>query len=343
MMAQVLFQLGLASAFTTFVYLLVPRLAVGGVLFGVTVAEGFAATEAGRAIVRRYRLQVLLAGALGLAGVPATAAAGQVAWAGLGVLVVVALSTAAWVAARARTRPHAVAPSTVRVAGLAPTRGVPPVLDALPFVILGGAALVLALRWEDLPARFPMHWNGRGEIDRWAARGPEAYQPLVMGTALVAGMLALRALILAFTPSRAADPRAQALRSISRWALTGTATFIALLFGAVVLNPLLAPESPALVLGVAGVGLVALLAGLGLATVRLASLPSSGPGDGTPDDRWRAGGLFYVNPDDPALFVPKRFGVGYTVNLGRPGGVLALAAMIGIPLAIALVARLLGR
>jgi uncharacterized membrane protein len=34
------------------------------------------------------------------------------------------------------------------------------------------------------------------------------------------------------------------------------------------------------------------------------------------DALWR-GGLIYVNPDDPALFVQKRFGVGWTVNVGN--------------------------
>ncbi|MFO0585877.1 MAG: DUF5808 domain-containing protein [Anaeromyxobacter sp.] len=339
----VLFQLALALGFATFVHLLVPRLAVGGVLFGVTVPEGFAATPEARALVARYRGQVLGAGALGLAGILAVAGAGLDPWAGFAILGVIGLQTAAWFSARRRTQPHAAPPSTIRTAGLSAPRGVPPALDAVPFVVLACAALAVALRWDDFPDRFPLHWNGRGEIDRWGAKGPEVYQALVIGTVLVAAMLVLRAVMLGFSSRRAADPRALALRGLMQWVLTGTATFLAVLFAAITLNPLVAPDSPRLVLTVSAIGLVALLGGLGLATARLASLPSAGPGDGTPDARWKVGGLFYVNPDDPAVFVPKRLGVGYTVNLGRPGGVIALAAMIGVPLAIALVARLLGR
>ncbi len=33
------------------------------------------------------------------------------------------------------------------------------------------------------------------------------------------------------------------------------------------------------------------------------------------DDAWK--GLFYSNPDDPALLVPKRHGIGYTLNFGN--------------------------
>jgi len=38
------------------------------------------------------------------------------------------------------------------------------------------------------------------------------------------------------------------------------------------------------------------------------------------DEHWK-GGLFYVNRDDPGLVVPRRFGLGWTVNLGNPGGI----------------------
>ena len=46
---------------------------------------------------------------------------------------------------------------------------------------------------------------------------------------------------------------------------------------------------------------------------------------------WRAG-IFYFNREDPALFVRKRFGIGYTINFANPwswviGGVLALVVL----------------
>lgn len=36
------------------------------------------------------------------------------------------------------------------------------------------------------------------------------------------------------------------------------------------------------------------------------------------DDRYWKLGIFYWNRDDASLFIPERFGVGWTVNLGRP-------------------------
>lgn len=39
-------------------------------------------------------------------------------------------------------------------------------------------------------------------------------------------------------------------------------------------------------------------------------------GDGMQDDRWKLG-MFYFNPKDPSILVERRFGVGWTLNLGN--------------------------
>ena len=36
------------------------------------------------------------------------------------------------------------------------------------------------------------------------------------------------------------------------------------------------------------------------------------------DDRYWKAGIFYVNRDDASLFLPERFGIGWTFNLARP-------------------------
>ena len=46
------------------------------------------------------------------------------------------------------------------------------------------------------------------------------------------------------------------------------------------------------------------------------------------DDRYWYGGFFYNNPDDPALFVPKRFGLGWTMNFGHPRSKLVLIGLL---------------
>lgn len=56
------------------------------------------------------------------------------------------------------------------------------------------------------------------------------------------------------------------------------------------------------------------------------------------DDRYWIGGIFYNNPDDPAVFVPKRYGLGWTVNMGHPQGRrLLIWLLVGIGLLVVVV------
>ncbi|MFG1644623.1 DUF1648 domain-containing protein [Amycolatopsis sp. NPDC049252] len=48
------------------------------------------------------------------------------------------------------------------------------------------------------------------------------------------------------------------------------------------------------------------------------------------DDKYWRGGLFYVNRDDHALWVPRRFGLGWTLNLGNPRTGMLLAGVVAL-------------
>src|SRR6266481_2299091 len=60
------------------------------------------------------------------------------------------------------------------------------------------------------------------------------------------------------------------------------------------------------------------------------------------DDQYWSGGVFYNNPDDPALFVPKRFGLGWTLNFGHPQAKLVLIGVLVVVLLPPLVVVILG-
>ena len=62
-----------------------------------------------------------------------------------------------------------------------------------------------------------------------------------------------------------------------------------------------------------------------------AALKSAGRQE-TPDHCWKAG-IFYVNPKDESLFVPKRSGLGYTLNFAHPWSWWVLAGIIVLTLA----------
>lgn len=50
------------------------------------------------------------------------------------------------------------------------------------------------------------------------------------------------------------------------------------------------------------------------------------------DDHWKLG-VFYFDPDDASLFVPDRFGVGWTSNLGRPASWAIIAGFVALTIA----------
>lgn len=59
------------------------------------------------------------------------------------------------------------------------------------------------------------------------------------------------------------------------------------------------------------------------------------------DDRYWYGGFFYNNPDDPNLFVPKRFGLGWTLNFGHPQARLVLIGTLVVILVLSLLPLLI--
>lgn len=57
-------------------------------------------------------------------------------------------------------------------------------------ILLAWYFVYLIVQWGDLPAKVPMHFNGKGEIDRWGSKGELIILPII-GLLIYAGMAAL--------------------------------------------------------------------------------------------------------------------------------------------------------
>ena len=113
-------------------------------------------------------------------------------------------------------------------------------------------------------------------------------------------------------------------------AVTGTGFFLAAL-GSMQLDHV-AMLMTGICLAFVAVYLVASIV-YGQSGARIAAHVGDADANGMPadSDRYWKLGIFYVNANDPSIFVPKRFGVGWTLNLGRVStwGVIAgFAALI---------------
>ncbi|WP_219106722.1 DUF5808 domain-containing protein [Austwickia sp. TVS 96-490-7B] len=72
---------------------------------------------------------------------------------------------------------------------------------------------------------------------------------------------------------------------------------------------------------------------------RNGDVPALAGSESVDDDASWIWGVIYCDRDDPALFVAKRIGIGYTINVGHPAGMLLLgglfvvtAAAVAVPL-----------
>ena len=53
------------------------------------------------------------------------------------------------------------------------------------------------------------------------------------------------------------------------------------------------------------------------------------------DEHWKLG-IFYVNRDDPSVFLPERFGIGWTINFGRPAAWILIGCFVAMDAAVVL-------
>lgn len=185
----------------------------------------------------------------------------------------------------------------------------------LPFAILAAAAACLLARWDALPDTWAVHWNAADVADGFATKSlASALGPLAAGGALILVIELLTVVPLA----RAPEELRAASRRFALWVETGVAALISMLALAL---PLVRPASGA------RLAVIALVIVLGSIAGGVATMPWKSTGDG-----WY--GFVYKNPDDPRLWVPKRLGVGFTVNFGHPAGWPVMVAMTVLPIAI---------
>lgn len=81
------------------------------------------------------------------------------------------------------------------------------------------------------------------------------------------------------------------------------------------------------VLGFSIIGAIVLSTKIGQGGERLRSKEDIETGkvyDRDDDKLWKLGNIIYYNPEDSSLFIEKRFGVGWTVNTGRPLGMFLM-------------------
>ncbi len=216
---------------------------------------------------------------------------------------------------------------------------------AVPPVVLTAATVIVgAVAYPGIPARIPTHFGADGRPDHYAARSLNAVFGPVLAQVLTTALLLAVAWLVVRSAARldAEDPQASRrhrmfVSAIARGLLALTVgldlTFLFVSLSAWDLLPY-GNAVAALATLPSMAGVVALIAvvvrtGQGGARLPLGGGPAmSAAVINRDDDRLYRWGLIYFNADDPALFVPKRFGVGWTVNMARPIAWVLLAGFV---------------
>ena len=170
-------------------------------------------------------------------------------------------------------------------------------------VPLAASALLLHLRCNVIPARFPIHWGFDGQPNRWADRTVGSVFGLLMTAPLIVlAFGALGEIIARSSPGHAGRP--QMIRT-TRSILLASAWLLTLLFSAVSLLPL-AHDPTSRASAVVLLSSLCSLAIIGFAVFRFQRLgPTLLAAQGSTETRfWRAGFVYY-NPADSALLVAQ--------------------------------------
>ena len=311
-----------------------PRLSRRDILFAVTVSEAFE-SGAGRALVSRYRTIVWSGAAVALAAglllpvlLPGAGRNGFLMIGVVGGNALVAIN--AWVWAHRKARAHAVAPSAVRVASLVPRDTSLPggMLLALgPFAILLATALLIYVTQESPIAIKPFRQLAFGGV----------YAALMLTLAVT---MARRSRQVAVDgPAAVAEQRFRRVNAIVPVVVAYAAAIMLSLgtldsipaFGGALSGRAWLVVLPLMLVNL-GVAFWMIRVGQGGQRAVAPSARQDIHGDATPDHAWKIGGLYYVNPRDPAMWVENRIGLGYTLNLGNWRAWLLMIGMILVPL-----------
>lgn len=206
-------------------------------------------------------------------------------------------------------------------------------------VVIAVAAGIGLLEYDRLPAQVPTHWGIDGTADSFSTKTPWVVAaPLVVAGGVLVSMFAVsfangRIPVRPLPSAGALDPQRTGQMRAAVSTLLGRLMFaITLAVSSIAVIGWLAPDAGWLI-GACAIGLVAVvtlaLVAFWIRWRRLTPDAGAGPDAGASeaDRHWKAG-VFYIDPKNPSVLVPKRIGIGWTVNLGHPVGVVVLLLLV---------------
>ncbi|MET0785412.1 MAG: DUF1648 domain-containing protein [Paenisporosarcina sp.] len=225
----------------------------------------------------------------------------------------------------------------------------------LPMLITLGLGAYGLSQYDSLPNQIPTHWGPNGEADAFTEKSWVSVSSLPLMTLLLQGMMLFfnsslkqsGAKIRVRHKKRSREQQL-AFRKYTSWLLF-VITISMTVFMSYLQLTIIAPTtmSTGVTLSFTIGFLLVILGSVLYYTVKVGQSGTMIPveldsqdGSNTAyidvdDDRYWKLGLFYFNKDDPSIMVEKRFGVGWTINIGHMKSWILLVVLIGSIILIA--------
>lgn len=217
----------------------------------------------------------------------------------------------------------------------------------LPMLVTISLGIYGLSQYDLLPEQIPTHWGPNGEADAFAEKSWLSVSSLPLMTLVLQGTLlffngAMKQSGAKIQVRNKKKSRAQqlAFRKYSSWLLFIVSISVTVLLGYLQLT-IIAPETISSGVTLAfTIGFLIVILGavfyytvkVGQSGTRVVVSEQDAVQEGfidLDDDRYWKWGLFYVNKNDPSILVEKRFGVGWTVNMGHKLSWVVLVLLIG--------------
>ena len=248
---------------------------------------------------------------------------------------------------------QASARESVAVVGDAPVpRAVSLKWNLLYLPVIAVTLAIGAGGYAQMPDLIPQHMNFQGEVTEYMEKTPFTILVPALIVAFVAACMAFAHWTI-LRSKRPSNPSAPATSALA-YGMFARAQSILLVAGGLALS-VLGPVMELSFIGVtgleqAGVFVVALALVIVVGSIVVSLVYGQGGSRvfsrmaaserllADDDEHWKLG-VFYYNPDDASLFLPERFGIGWTMNWARPAVWAIMLA--GLVLTVAFVAAVM--
>lgn len=230
---------------------------------------------------------------------------------------------------------------------------IPRIVFIIPMIITVGLIIYTFMKYAQMPDMIPTHWGPSGQPDAFSEKTYFSAISMPLILLVMQGMFLLMSEGMRFAgakinPANKKTSVSQqlAFRKYSSWFALFMTITMTLMMGYFHLQTIHPEVGSAwvmftlplifLVLTFVGVGIYVVKVGQSGSRLKVeGDSPSLEDKIAVDDDKYWKGGIIYINKDDPSILVEKRFGVGWTLNFGRPISWIVLFAPLILIIVIA--------